>query len=89
MPAFSASTTWPVPKFRRPGADERVDTRLVELILQSAALRDMKVHALEAVLDHVHWLIETDPRHSSLVRSKPSRVLRMQFSAVRSHLPTL
>jgi putative transposase len=82
------------PKYRRPVLTSGVETRLVELISQSAALRDMKVHALEVMPDYVHLFIETDPRWApaefvAKIKANTSRVLRMEFPHLRSRLPTL
>jgi putative transposase len=82
------------PKYRRPVLTSGVETRLVELIIQSAALRDMKVHELEVMPDHVHLFIETDPRWApaefvAKIKANTSRVLRMEFPHLRSRLPTL
>jgi putative transposase len=64
MPAlFSASGT-PSPgvrNYRRPALTDRAERRRAKLI-HEAALRDVKVHALEGMPDHVHLFIETDPR---------------------------
>jgi putative transposase len=40
------------------------------------------VHALEAMPDHVHLFVETDPANTS-------RVLREEFRRLRTTLPTL
>jgi putative transposase len=81
-------------KYRRPVLTSGVETRLVELIHQSAALRDMKVRALEVMPDHVHLFIETDPRWAPAefvgkIKANTSRILRTEFPHLRSRLPTL
>jgi putative transposase len=46
---------------RRPVLTDRVERGRAKLV-HEAASRDMKVHALEGLPDHVHLFIETDPR---------------------------
>jgi putative transposase len=82
------------PKYRRKVLTDRVETRLGELIREAAALRDMKIHALEVMPDHVHLFIETDPRWAPAefvgkIKANTSRVLREEFPHLRSRLPTL
>lgn len=82
------------PKYRRPVLTGVVEKRLAELIREAAALRDMVVHALEVMPDHVHLFIETDPRWAPAefvgkIKANTSRVLRTEFPHLRSRLPTL
>ena len=71
-----------------------VEARLKELIGEVAANRDMTVHALEVMPDHVHAFVETDPRWAPAeiagrFKAITSRVLGEEFPALRSRLPTL
>ena len=82
------------PKYRRPVLMDPVDARLRELILEVAQRREMIVHALEVMPDHVHLFVETDPRWAPAevvgkFKAVSSRVLRQEFPALRSRLPTL
>jgi putative transposase len=82
------------PKYRRPVLTGHVERRLIELIRDAAVQRDMKVHALEVMPDHVHLFIETDPRWAPAefvgkIKANTSRVLREEFPHLRSRLPTL
>lgn len=82
------------PKYRRPVLVDAVADRLKALILESAALREMPVHALDVMPDHVHLFIETDPRWAPAefvgkIKANTSRVLRSEFPHLRSRLPTL
>jgi putative transposase len=82
------------PKYRRPVLTDRVEKRLAELVREAAALRDMKIHALEVMADRVHLFIETDPRWAPAefvgkIKANTSRVLREEFPHLRSRLPTL
>jgi len=49
---------------------------------------------MEIMPDHVHLLLEVDPQYGihravKLIKGKTSRILRQEFSELRSRLPTL
>ncbi len=82
------------PKYRRPVLTNPVDVRLRELISEVAERREMTVHALEVMLDHVHLFVETDPRWAPAevvgkFKAVSPRILREEFPRLRSRLPTL
>ena len=54
----------------------------------------MTVHALEVMPDHLHLCLEADPRWAPAeivgkFKAVSSRILRQEFPALRSRLPTL
>ena len=82
------------PKYRRPVLTAPVDGRLKEIVHEIAARREMTVRALEVMPDHLHLFIEADPRwaHAEIVgkfKAVTSRLLRQEFPALQSRLPTL
>ncbi len=82
------------PKYRRPVLVGAVAERLTALIREAAEMREMPVHALEVMPDHVHLFVETDPRWAPAelvgkIKANTSRVLRAEFPGLRSRLPTL
>lgn len=82
------------PKYRRPVLVRPVDARLKCLIAEIAERREMTMHALEVMPDHVHLFVETDPRWApaeivAKFKAVTSRVLREEFPHLRSRLPTL
>ena len=82
------------PKYRRPVLDDDVAARLEVLLREKADTLDMTVHALEIMPDHVHLFVEADPRWCvaeivNRLKGSSSRILRQEFSALRSRLPTL
>ena len=82
------------PKYRRPVLTAPVEARLKEIIREIAANREMTVHALEVMPDHLHLFVETDPRWAPAeivgkFKAVSSRLLRQEFPALRSRLPTL
>ena len=82
------------PKYRRKVLVNGVDVRLKELIQSIAAENHFEVIEMEIMPDHVHLLMEVDPQygiHKAVKRIKgySSRVLRQEFSWLRSRIPTL
>ena len=82
------------PKYRCPVLVGKVEDRLKELVREIADNRDMIVHALEVMPDHVHTFIESDPRWApaeiaARFKAVTSRVLREEFPVLRTRLPTL
>ena len=82
------------PKYRRPVLKHGVDVRLKELILETCAKLNVEIIEMEIMPDHVHMLIEVDPQfgvHKAVKRIKgySSRILRSEFSWLKSRIPTL
>ena len=82
------------PKYRRPVLVDGVDTRLKEIIRQTADELQAEIVELEVMSDHVHLLCEVDPQfgiHKLVKRLKgrSSRVLRDEFPWLKSRLPSL
>lgn len=71
-----------------------VAERLKDLINQVASERQSEVIELEIMPDHVHLLIEVDPQYGihrlvKQLKGYSSRILRKEFSTIKSRLPTL
>ena len=82
------------PKYRRSVLTPPVDARLKELLAEIAAEHEMTIHAIEVMPGHVHLFIESDPTLCvaeivNRLKGRTSRVLRQEFPALRSRLPTL
>lgn len=82
------------PKYRRPVLIPPFDARLKEIIADVAAEAEMVVHALEVMPDHVHLFVEADPTLAvaeivNRFKGRSSRLMRSEFPALRSRLPTL
>ncbi|HYH38494.1 MAG TPA: IS200/IS605 family transposase [Azospirillum sp.] len=82
------------PKYRRPVLTPPIDDRLREVLGEVASEYDMTFHALEVMPDHVHVFVEADPTLGvaeivNRLKGKSSRILRDEFPALRSRLPTL
>lgn len=82
------------PKYRRPVLEGEVNDRLREVLESVRAEHGWMIHALEVMPDHVHLFIEADPIYSvaeivNRLKGASSRILRSEFPALRSRLPTL
>jgi putative transposase len=82
------------PKYRRPVLTPPIDRRLTEVLGEVASEYEMTFHAIGVMPDHVHVFVEADPTLGvaeivNRLKGKSSRVLRDEFPALRSRLPTL
>ena len=82
------------PKYRRKVLEPPFDLRLREIIAEVAVEAEMIVHAVEVMPDHVHLFVEADPTLAvaeivNRFKSRSSRLMRREFPALRSRLPTL
>lgn len=82
------------PKYRRPVLEGAIEKRLREVLEDVRAEHVWTMHALEVMPDHVHLFIESDPIYSvaeivNRLKGASSRILRSEFPALRSRLPTL
>jgi putative transposase len=82
------------PKYRRRVIEGDVDTRLKEIIRDVCAERRCEIIELETMPDHVHLLVSVDPQYGihrlvKQVKGRSSRLLRQEFPAIKSRLPTL
>ena len=82
------------PKYRRPVLVDGVDDCLKELIKKTCDQLNVEIIEMEIMPDHVHLLMEVDPQygiHKAVKRIKgySSRVLRQEFSWLKSRIPTL
>lgn len=81
-------------KYRRKVLVGGVDTRLKELLLQTAAEHAADIIEMEVMPDHVHLLLEVDPQYGihkvvKQMKGRSSRILRQEFPWLKSRLPTL
>ena len=82
------------PKYRRSVLKNGVDTRLKEIIYETANDLECEILELEIMPDHVHILIEVDPQfgvHKAIkrIKGRSSRFLRQEFAWLKSRLPSL
>ncbi len=82
------------PKYRRKVLVNGVDIRLKEILNEVCSEFKAELIELEVMPEHVHILVECDPQFgiAKLVRymkGRSSRILRQEFSWLKSRLPTL
>ena len=82
------------PKYRRKVLTGEIETRLKELIVETANGINADVIEMEVMPDHVHLLIEVDPQYGinkavRHIKGASSHTLRTEFPSLRSRLPTL
>lgn len=82
------------PKYRRPALTPPIDDRLKEVLGEVSSEYDMRFYAILVMPDHVQVFVDADPTLCvaeivNRLKRKSNRVLRDEFPALRSRLPTL
>jgi putative transposase len=83
------------PKYRRKVLVQPVDNRLKEIARAMCVEMDVQLVEMEVMPDHVHLLLAgVDPQFGihrivKAIKGRSSRLLRQEFPALRSRLPTL
>ena len=82
------------PKYRRPVLVDGVDVHLKAIISQVCTEVRAELLQLEVMPDHVHLLVDVDPQYGihrlvKLIKGRSSRLLREEYSWLKSRLPTL
>lgn len=82
------------PKYRRKILTDGVDVRLKDLLLEYAKKISVDVIEMDVLPDYIHLLIEVDPQlgiHKAIksLKGYTSKILRSEFSFLRTKLPTL
>lgn len=82
------------PKYRRKVLTGEIAERLKVLVQELAAEPESEVLEIEVMPDHVHLLVEVPPHYGiakfvRMCKGRSSRVLREEFPALKTRLPTL
>jgi putative transposase len=82
------------PKYRRKVLTGEIAERLKVLVQELAVESESEVLEIEVMPDHVHLLVEVPPHYgiAKFVRTckgRSSRILREEFPALKTRLPTL
>ena len=82
------------PKYRRKVLTGEIETRLRELIMETANGIRAEIIELEIMPDHVHLQMEVDPQYGinraiRHIKGVSSHALRSEFPSLKSRLPTL
>ena len=81
-------------KYRRKLLSSDVEKRLKEITSQVAEETKSTILEMEADQDHFHLLVECDPQFGihrlvKAIKGRSSRLLRQEFSQLRTRVPTL
>lgn len=81
-------------KFRRPVLTNQMQNRLKEIILENQKNYDYEILEIETMTDHIHLLIDTEPKKGifrtiKYIKGLTSRILRDEFKELKSRLPCL
>ena len=82
------------PKYRRKILNAPYDSALKEILYQTAQQFDFQILDLEVMPDHVHMIIDCNPRFGIMecvrkLKGKSSRIMRERFPELKSRIPTL
>lgn len=82
------------PKYRRPVLGDGVAQRMKELVLSKQTEYGYTVMGMEVMPDHVHLLLDVDPRIGinvvvGKIKGYTSHELRREFPWLKKRLPTL
>ena len=82
------------PEYRRKVIVDDIETRLQDIIRNTAGENSWEVIALETMPDHVHLFIKADPTVApnniiARIKGRSSSILRNEFPTLRRRLPTL
>lgn len=82
------------PKYRRPVLQNNIAVRLEQVLRETCDKYQAEIIAIEIMPDHVHLLVEVDPQFGihrlvKNLKGVSSRLLRQEFSYLKSRLPTL
>ena len=82
------------PKYRRKVLNNGVDVRLKEIIYEVANQYDFTICEMEIMEDHVHLLIDCNPKFGiaecvKKIKGISSHKLRSEFPHLKSRIPTL
>jgi len=81
-------------KYRRKVLDEKIQSRLKELILEKQEEFQYQVIEMETMEDHVHLLLDSNPKEGVFnqvnhIKGYTSNILRSEFKTLRTRIPTL
>ena len=82
------------PKYRRKVLVGEIKDRLIKLIYEKAAQLQVEIVEINIQSDHVHLFVRTKPIYApqfviGQFKGYTSRILRQEFSSLKSRLPTL
>ena len=81
-------------KYRRKVLSPKIELRLKELIRKKAEELEVEIVEMETMPNHIHIFVKSKPTYSphfivQQFKGYSSRILREEFAALRSRLPSL
>ena len=81
-------------KYRRPLLTDDIESRLKQLLGDKCRERGWRIESMEVMPEHVHLFVKASPVDSphyivQQLKGASSRILRAEFSLIRSRVPTL
>lgn len=82
------------PKYRRKILDEGRDVRLKEIFKDTAAQHGFEIHEMEVMPDHVHLLVDCNPRYGIMqcvkdLKRESASIMTKEFPEIRHRLPCM
>lgn len=82
------------PKYRRKVLKDGIDIRLKEIFLEVANKYDFEIVEMEIMSDHVHLLIDCNPRFGIMecvakLKGTSAKTLKDEFPHLKSRLPNI
>ena len=82
------------PKYRRRIFVDGIDVRTKQIFFNTAKVHDFQILELEVMPDHVHLLIECNPRYGIMqcvkdLKRESSYILIREFPSIRKRIPCL
>lgn len=82
------------PKYRRKILTDGIDERLKQILVETAKRHHFEITGLEVMPDHVHLLIDCNPRYGIMqcikdLKRESASLLKKEFPQLRSRLPNL
>ncbi len=82
------------PKYRRKVLTDGVDERLKQILIETSERHGFEITDLEVMPDHVHLLIDCNPRYGIMqcvkdLKRESASLLRKEFPYLKSRLPNM
>jgi putative transposase len=82
------------PKYRRKILRDGIDTRLKEVLKDTADRHGFRIIEMEVMADHVHLLIDCNPRYGIMqcikdLKRESASILLREFPSIRRRIPCM
>lgn len=82
------------PKYRRKVLNDKIASRLKELLTEKAYKINVQIEKMAIMPDHIHLFVKSTPVNAphyivQQLKGYSSRILRQEFKTIRTRLPSL